>query len=88
MLRDRAAPASCAPPGEFATNITFRGSGSEQDTASQQLEAGTTVRLPLEQLELVDLTFGLAAAPGRDERDLPLVFRASHTWKAARLGMG
>jgi hypothetical protein len=45
-----------------------RGSGGKQDTASQQIEAGTAVRLSLEQLELVDLAFRLTAAPGRSQR--------------------
>ena len=48
--------------------VTFRGLGSQQDPVSQQLEAGAAICLALEQLELVDLAFSLAGAPGHNER--------------------
>ena len=43
-------------------------SGSEEDTAAQEVEAGASVHLALDQLEPVDLPLGLSAAPRHGER--------------------
>jgi hypothetical protein len=43
-------------------------SGSEEDTAAQEVEAGASVHLALDQLELVDLPLCLSAAPRHGER--------------------
>ena len=46
----------------------LRGSCRKQNAASQQVEAGSAVALTLQQLEAVDLSLGLSAAPGFSER--------------------
>lgn len=56
---------------------TLRGSCRHQNAASQQVEAGATIALPLQQLEAVDLALSLAAAPrlaqgGSDRRAVRL----------------
>jgi hypothetical protein len=38
-------------------------SGGEKDAATEEIEVGAAVHLALDQLELVDLTFRLTAAP-------------------------
>ena len=43
-------------------------SGSEEDTAAQEVEAGASIHLALDQLELVDLPLCLSAAPRHGER--------------------
>src|SRR5215212_8441642 len=47
---------------------SLRGSCREENTPAEQVEAGATVHLPLDQLEPGDLPLGLAAAPRRCER--------------------
>src|SRR3954467_12418023 len=49
---------------------SLRGSCREENTPAEQVEAGATIHLPLDQLEPGDLPLGLAAAPGRRERGL------------------
>ena len=46
---------------------TLRGSCREQNASSQQVKAGTTEHLAFEQLQPIDLSFGLAVAPGRGD---------------------
>src|SRR3954466_15857952 len=46
----------------------LRGSCRKENTPAEQVEAGATVHLPLDQLEPGDLALGLAAAPRRRER--------------------
>src|SRR4051794_33006374 len=46
----------------------LRGSCRKENTPAEQVEAGATVHLPLDQLEPGDLPLGLAAAPRRRER--------------------
>ena len=43
---------------------TLRGSCRHQNAPSQQVKAGLAVALPLQELDAVDLAFGLSAAPG------------------------
>src|SRR5215207_10806433 len=47
---------------------SLRGSCRKENTPAEQVEAGATVHLPLDQLEPSDLALGLAAAPRRRER--------------------
>src|SRR5215212_10078469 len=47
-----------------------RGSCRKENTPAEQVEAGATVHLALDQLEPGDLALGLAAAPRRRERRL------------------
>ena len=42
----------------------LRGPGREQNASPHQVEAGTSVALPFQQLKTVDRSFGLTAAPG------------------------
>ena len=44
-----------------------RGSSRKQNAPPEQVEAGVTIRLALDQFQSVDLPFGLAVAPGRGE---------------------
>src|SRR4051794_29717505 len=46
----------------------LRGSGGEEHAATEQVEAGAPVHLPLQQLEPGDPALGLAVAPRRRER--------------------
>ncbi len=46
---------------------TSRGSCRKQNASAEQVEAGVTIHLALDQLQPVDLPFGLAVAPGRGE---------------------
>src|SRR5215203_6723242 len=48
----------------------LRGLCRKENTPAEQVEAGATVHLTLDQLEPGDLPLGLAAAPGRRERGL------------------
>ncbi len=50
-----------------AVHITLRGSCRHQNALAQQVEAGPAVALPFEQLEPVDLAFGLSVAPGQGQ---------------------
>jgi hypothetical protein len=43
-------------------------SSGEEDTAAQKIEAGALVHLALDQLELVDLSLRLSAAPRHGKR--------------------
>src|SRR3954467_13364296 len=47
---------------------SFRGSCRKENALAEQVEAGATIHLPLDQLEPSDLALGLAAAPRRRER--------------------
>jgi hypothetical protein len=47
---------------------SLRGLCRKENTPAEQVEAGATVHLPLDQLEPGDLPLGLAAAPGCRER--------------------
>src|SRR5204863_8773989 len=53
-------------PGGLSRGL--RGSCRKENTPAEQVEAGATVHLPLDQLEPSDLPLGLAAAPRRRER--------------------
>ena len=55
------------PPVEWLSR-PLRGSCRKENTPAEQVEAGATVHLPLDQLEPGDLPLRLAAAPGRRER--------------------
>jgi len=55
------------PPSLWWLSRTLRGSCRYQNALSEQVEGGAAVALPLQQLEPIDLTFGLAAAPGFSE---------------------
>src|SRR3954447_322647 len=55
------------PPVEWLSR-PLRGSCRKENTPAEQVEAGATVHLPLDQLEPGDLALRLAAAPGRRER--------------------
>jgi hypothetical protein len=44
--------------------FTEKESGSVQHADSQQVEAGTSVHLPFQSFQPVDVTFGLTIAPG------------------------
>ncbi len=48
----------------------FRGSGGEEDAAADKIEVSASIHLALDEFELVDLTFGLTAAPGHGQRCL------------------
>src|SRR4051794_41075364 len=52
----------------FWLSRPLRGSCRKENTPAEQVEAGATVHLPLDQLEPSDLPLGLAAAPRRRER--------------------
>src|SRR4051794_41429086 len=52
----------------FWLSRSFRGSCRKENALAEQVEAGATVHLPLDQLEPSDLPLGLAAAPRRRER--------------------
>src|SRR3954469_19405252 len=55
------------PPAEWLSR-GLRGSCRKENTPAEQVEAGATVHLPLDQLEPSDLPLRLAAAPRRRER--------------------
>ena len=55
-------PATACPLDRLS--LTLRGLCREEHTASEQVETCSSVALALDQLEAVDLAFGLAAAPG------------------------
>jgi hypothetical protein len=55
------------PPAEWLSR-SLRGSCRKENALAEQVEAGATVHLTLDQLEPGDLALGLAAAPGRHER--------------------
>src|SRR3954468_6793447 len=69
---------SCAAIGWSVMSIppfpwlsrSLRGSCRKENTPAEQVEAGATIHLPLDQLEPGDLPLCLAAAPGRRERGL------------------
>src|SRR4051794_22973551 len=46
----------------------LRGSCRKENTLAEQVEAGATVHLPLDQLEPGDLPLGLAAAPTQPQK--------------------
>src|SRR3982750_4899460 len=56
------------PPPLVWLSRSLRGSCCQEHALAEQVEAGATVHLPLDQLEPSDLALGLAAAPGRRER--------------------
>src|SRR4051794_27676226 len=55
------------PPAEWLSR-RLRGSCRKENTPAEQVEAGATIHLPLDQLEPSDRPLRLAAAPGRRER--------------------
>jgi len=56
------------PPPLVWLSRSLRGSCRKENALAEQVEAGATVHLTLDQLEPGDLALGLAAAPGRHER--------------------
>src|SRR3954467_10866111 len=56
------------PPPLVWLSRSLRGSCRKENTPAEQVEAGATVHLPLDQLEPGDLPLPLAAAPGPHER--------------------
>src|SRR5215207_11648622 len=54
------------PPAEWLSR-PLRGLCRKENTPAEQVEAGATVHLTLDQLEPGDLALRLAAAPGRRE---------------------
>ena len=57
-----------APPDRFFRIL--RGSGGEENASAEQVEAGPSIHLALDEFELVHLSFGLPIAPGESERRL------------------
>jgi hypothetical protein len=51
-------------PGFLWILLTLRGSGRQNHAACQEIEACPSIALALDELEPVDLTFGLASTPG------------------------
>jgi hypothetical protein len=61
-------PDWAGPPPLVWLSRSLRGSCRKENTPAEQVEAGATVHLPLDQLEPGDLPLRLAAAPRRRER--------------------
>ncbi len=66
LRRERQAEGELAPLAWLSRSL--RGSGGEEHAATQQVEAGAAVHLPLQELEPGDPALGLAVAPRRRER--------------------
>src|SRR4051812_31144948 len=58
------------PPPLVWLSRPLRESCRKENALAEQVEAGATIHLPLDQLEPGDLPLGLAAAPGCRERGL------------------
>src|SRR5215218_6982977 len=67
---DRGSVCGGGPPPLVWLSRPLRGSCRKENPPAEQVEAGATIHLPLDQLEPGDLPLRLAAAPGRRERGL------------------